>query len=67
MNTIWQDHFWTAVAIVSALFGAFCMVADYLRFRRRNLDKVGFMPWTGLSIFATLATVLAAALAIKSG
>jgi hypothetical protein len=63
----WQDHFWTFVAIVSALITALCMFADHRRHRRADLEKVGFMPWTGLSLFATLATVLAIALAIKSG
>jgi hypothetical protein len=67
MTSLWQDHFWTIAAIASAIFGAFCMFADHRRFKRQNLEKVGFMPWTGLSIFATLVTVFAAALAIKSG
>jgi hypothetical protein len=67
MVDIWQDHFWTVVAIVGALVTAICMFADHRRHRRTDLEKVGFMPWTGLSLFATLATVLATALAIKSG
>jgi hypothetical protein len=67
MFVIWQDHFWTVVAFVGALITALCMFADHRRHRRTDLEKVGFMPRTSLSLFATLATVLAAALAIKSG
>jgi hypothetical protein len=62
-----DEHFWTIAAIASAGFTALSMFADRRRHRRNDLEKVGFMPWTGLSIFATLATVLSIALAIKSG
>ncbi len=62
-----SEYFWTIAAIASAGFTALCMFADRRRHRRKILEKVGFMPWTGLSIFATLATVLSIALAIKSG
>lgn len=42
-------------------------VADRRRHRRRDINDVGFMPWTAITVFAVLGTVLSAALAIKGG
>jgi len=39
--------------------------ADRRRSRRKNIEAVGFMPWTAITVFAVLSTVIAAALAIK--
>jgi hypothetical protein len=40
-------------------------VADHRRTRRRNLDRVGWAPWSFLQIAAGFAAVVAAALALK--
>jgi hypothetical protein len=42
-------------------------VAEWLRTRRRNLDRVGWMPWTTIQILALFATAILAVLALKSG
>jgi hypothetical protein len=40
-------------------------MADRRRHNRASIDDVGFMPWTAITVFSVLATVLSAALAIK--
>lgn len=41
-------------------------LADWRRTRRRDLDRVGWVPWTLIQIMAMLGAVVTAALAIKS-
>jgi hypothetical protein len=67
MSFLFYRHFWTIIALCTATITAASMFADRRRHRRQDLNRVGFMPWTGISVFATLATVLSMALAIKSG
>jgi hypothetical protein len=42
-------------------------VADWLRARRRDLDRPGWVPWTGIQLAAGIAALVAAALALKAG
>lgn len=37
-------------------------LADRARLRRRDLDRVGFMPWRGLALLGLVALVLGVAL-----
>ena len=62
---IWRDHFWTALALILALLVLISSLADRRRHKRTNIDNVGFMPWTAITVFSVLGTVLSAALAIK--
>ena len=39
--------------------------ADWKRTRRHDINAVGFMPWTAITLFAVLASVISAALALK--
>lgn len=39
--------------------------ADRRRHSRTNINKVGVMPWTTITVFSVLSTVVTAALAIK--
>jgi hypothetical protein len=64
---LWAFHSWAIVAAASALVTVISIVADRRRSKRHRLDKVGFMPWTGISIMATLVTVIAIALSLKVG
>lgn len=43
---------------ISAGLAAWAWIADYLRARRRNPDRVGFMPWTTIFVIAMFAGVL---------
>jgi uncharacterized membrane protein len=50
---------WMAVA--GALAAALALVAwvgDHRRMRRKQLDRVGFMPWTGIFFWALMAAVV---------
>ena len=47
-----------SVVLVSSL-------ADRRRHNRMNIEDVGFMPWTAITVFSVLAMVLSVALAIK--
>jgi hypothetical protein len=67
LANFFDDHFWSVVAVTAALVAAISMLADWRRHKRADLENVGFMPWTGIGIFAVLVTVLAIAFAIKSG
>lgn len=62
---VWQDHIWTASSVISAMVVLVSSLADRRRNNRANFDDVGFMPWTAITVFSVLATVLSAALAIK--
>lgn len=42
----------------------FALAADRLRIRRKQLDKVGFMPWTGLFLLGLMAGAALIALAL---
>jgi hypothetical protein len=61
----WQDHFWAGLSVASASLVLISSIADRRRHRRTKLDQVGIMPWTAITVFSVLITVLAAALAIK--
>lgn len=60
----WQVQLWT-MAGASAALAAFSCFADWKRQRRSDLDRVGFMPWTSLSLIGIVATMIFVALAIK--
>lgn len=64
-NFAWHDHFWTAVSVALALLVLVSSLADRRRHKRININDVGFMPWTAITVFSVLGTVLSAALAIK--
>lgn len=62
-----SNHFWTAMAVLSAIVVVMSSLADRRRTRRSNIEAVGFMPWTVITTMAVLATVLSIALALKGG
>jgi hypothetical protein len=47
-----------AAGSVAALVAAFSWLADRRRMTRRNLDRVGFMPWTTIFFWSLFAAVL---------
>jgi hypothetical protein len=61
----WGNHIWSSVAAAGALVIFISAVADRRRQKRINFEKVGFMPWTGITVFAVMVTLMATALAIK--
>ncbi|MCJ2186121.1 hypothetical protein [Novosphingobium beihaiensis] len=43
---------------VAALVALVAWIGDRRRMRRRNMDRVGFMPWTPIFFWSLLAAVL---------
>jgi hypothetical protein len=55
--------YWGAgTSMAVAVFAGF---AEWRRGKRRDLDRVGIMPWNGIQVFAFLLAVIAAVLAVK--
>ena len=54
---------WAQVAIAAALVALWAGIADWRRTKRRDLNAVGFMPWTAMSALSLLVVVLCAAIA----
>jgi hypothetical protein len=48
------------------LLTGFAAYAEHRRTKRRDLDRVGFMPWTLIQILAFLLAVTAAALGVMA-
>jgi hypothetical protein len=65
--TFWDNHFWLASSVLSALLVLVSTLADGRRQKRKRIEDVGFMPWTGITVISVLATVITAAFAIKAG
>lgn len=61
----WSNHFWVAIAALSGVIVVISSIADRRRHQRTDMNNVGWVPWTAITVFAVLSTVLAAALAIK--
>ena len=62
---VWKDHFWTAVSFLSACLVMISSFADRRRHKRADINNVGFVPWTFITVFSVIGTVLSAALALK--
>lgn len=56
---------WAQAAVVALLLAIVSGLADWRRIKRRNLNAVGFMPWTAISAMALLIAVLSAAVAFQ--
>ena len=67
LTKLWDFHTWTVIAAVAAIVSVVSIFADRRRHRRTRIEQVGFMPWTGISVFAIMVTLMATALAIKAG
>lgn len=65
--SFWAEHLWTAMSLCAAVLVFISSFADHRRQKRMRINDVGFMPWTAITVFSVLATVLAAASAIKAG
>lgn len=57
--------FWGPLALAMSALAGTAVFADSRRMRRTDFDRVGFMPWTTISMFAITGAVISAALALK--
>ena len=60
-----QDALWTAAAL-ALVAAALATFAEHRRNRRRDLDRVGWVPWNFLQIAAAFAALICAILAMRS-
>ncbi len=65
-NELTDRTFWELVAAISVLALLISGFADRRRSKRKDINQVGFMPWTAITVFSVMAALLATALAIKS-
>lgn len=59
------DHALGAAAGLAALLALFAWAGDRRRMRRRDLDRVGVMPWTTLFFWSLFVAVLFGAAAAQ--
>jgi hypothetical protein len=56
---------WGQLAIAMAALAGTAAIADTRRMRRRNFDRVGFMPWTLVLILSATLAAFSTALMLK--
>ncbi|WP_373486423.1 hypothetical protein [Blastomonas sp.] len=59
------NSIWAQIALAMVALAGTATVADARRMRRRDFDRVGFMPWPTILIVALVIAVFATALALK--
>jgi hypothetical protein len=59
------EPLWIATGIAVALV-VVSGVAEWRRTHRRNLNKVGWIPWRGIQVASFFATIILAALSLKA-
>lgn len=59
-----QQQLWGA-AVAALLLAIGSGVGEHRRKRRRDLDRVGFMPWTLVQVLAMLGAVMLASIALN--
>lgn len=59
----WQYH--AALAAVACMLAFIAIRAERIRLRRKNLDSVGFMPWTLIYLTNFLAAIVMLGLAAR--
>jgi len=59
-----QAVYWWMAGAAAAVTG-FAALADRRRTRRRDIDRVGWVPWPAVLLFALFVAVICAALALR--
>lgn len=54
-----------SVSVTAAILFGIAELAEWRRRNRRDVDKVGFMPWRGIALVSVAVAIVAAALALK--
>ena len=60
-----QAGLWAGAGVAMAT-AVIAGVAEYRRGKRKDLDRVGIMPWNAIQIFAFLVAMIAVIFAVKS-
>lgn len=56
---------WGQLALVMSALAGTAAIADARRMRRRDFDRVGFMPWSLILIISLIVAAFATAIALK--
>jgi hypothetical protein len=56
---------WGQLALIMSALAGTAALADSRRMKRRDFDRVGFMPWPAIMVLAMTVAVFATSLAIK--
>lgn len=67
LQQLWDFHIWVVIAALGALTAAFSIWADRRRSKRKQMERIGYIPWTGISMLAIGVTLISLALALKAG
>jgi hypothetical protein len=62
----WDEHFWSSISLFGILCLAISIFGERRRIKRTRIEDVGFMPWNGITVFSTMVSLVAIALAIKT-
>ena len=54
-----------SVSVTAAILFGVAELAEWRRRNRRDVDKVGFMPWRGIALVSVAVAIVAAALALN--
>ena len=54
-----------SVSVTAAILLGVAELAEWRRRNRRDVDKVGFMPWRGIALVSVAVAIVGAALAPK--
>jgi hypothetical protein len=60
-----QAALWTGAG-AAALMAAIAALAEWRRGKRRDLDRVGWVPWNLIHVLSLLGMTVAAALALQA-
>jgi hypothetical protein len=63
----WQENFFWVVCAISGLISVIAGFADHRRARRTNIEKVGYMPWTTITVLAGIASFISLIYGLASG
>lgn len=58
--------FLTTAGAIAVIIAAIAWFGDWRRFRRKNIDRVGFMPWTPIFFVSLIAALSLLGVAAKS-
>ena len=66
MDDLTTDQILWLISGLLLLLALLAALAEHRRKNRRDLDKVGVMPWNFIQVIAFLCAVIAAVLALKA-
>lgn len=62
-----MDHVWAWLTLTLVTLAGVSGIADYRRKHRKDLDRVGFMPWPMIMVVALVMAAFAGNIALRGG